>query len=120
VDRHDVRLAVQQGGQMAGQVGVPGVRVHDVAVARGRGDAQVHAQRLKCLVRMRELGIGGVRVRIGPRTAEAVDVDVCQPAQLTGEVLDVHTRAAVHLGWPLACQQPDAHGLHRSAATLAP
>ena len=41
VRRHDVRHVVQQGAEMAGQIGVPGVGVQDVAALEGRGHPQV-------------------------------------------------------------------------------
>ena len=44
-----------------------------------------------------------------PRPAHAVHPDVDQLAQLPGQVLDVHARAAVHLGRVLPGQQVDAH-----------
>ena len=53
------------------------------------------------------LGVGG-RPRAG--LAQAVDVDVGQPAQLPGEEVDVDTGPAVDIGRVLACQDRHTHG----------
>ena len=62
--------------------------------------------------------------RLVPRCPHALDPDVDQPAQLAGEVLDVHARTAVDLGRVLPGEQVDAHatdpGLVRRAYGIAP
>ena len=117
VRRDHVRHVVGQRRQVAGEVRVPRVRVHDVAVARRRGHRQIGRERAQ----RGELGpVPGQRVpgavshhRRRPvgrsRRAPGVDDDVLQARQLAREVLDVHPGAAVDLGRVLACQQPDLH-----------
>jgi hypothetical protein len=112
VRRDDVRDAVQQLRDVPGQVGVPGVAVHEVrAGARGR-HLQVDAQHLKRGVRrLQATGnpIAGY-ARLAPLGAEGVHPDVTESAQLPGEVLHMHARPSVHLWRVLTAEQINAHG----------
>jgi hypothetical protein len=48
------------------------------------------------------------------RRTEAVHVHVGQLPQLADEELDVDAGSAVDIGWVLAGEHSDAHGLHAS------
>ena len=119
---HHVRHAVQQLGDVPGEVGVPGVGVHQVG-ARARRRPSPGRRRACAAPALAPASAGRVRrsaVTPGSsaRRAEAVHPDVGQPAQLAGEVLDVHPRAAVDLGRVLPGEQVDAHGTARCRADV--
>src|SRR6185437_13878277 len=114
VDGHHVRDAVQGGGQVAGQVRVPGVAVHHVGRAgpvlggaHRRHHRQVGRDRAQGSVRAGEAFPGAVRDRALAVGALAVHGQVDQVGQLAGQVLDVHARAAVDLRRILPGQQRD-------------
>ncbi|MPM19878.1 hypothetical protein SDC9_66305 [bioreactor metagenome] len=91
----DVGDLAEDAAQVAGQVRVPGVRVHQVQPVRQRGDhRQIGAEDPQGGV-----GPGGVvlGVRGGtlPGRSHALDVDVDELAQLRDELLDVDARAPV-------------------------
>ena len=64
----------------------------------------------------RRVGAGEPRVVLGvgggarPRRAQAVHVDVDEPAQLADEEVDVHAGAAVDVGRVLPGEDADPHG----------
>ena len=85
--------------------------MHDVgALAAGR-HLEVDAEHLQGGVRAGQSAGDRVGPHAGllPRGAEAADPHVGQPAKLPGEVLDMDSGAAVHLGRVLAAQQIDTH-----------
>jgi hypothetical protein len=102
--------AVQQLGEVPGEVRVPRVGVDDRAAADRRGHLQVGGEDPQ-----RRIGTGqarvvlGVRRRTGARLAEAVHVDVDELGQLTRQQLDVDAGTAVHVGRVLPREHPDAH-----------
>ncbi len=110
VRRDDVGDVVQQLGEVTGQVGVPRVRVHEIAALDASAHGEVGGEDAQ-----RVVGAGEARVvlavcrRSRPRRAEAVHVDVDEPAQLLRQEVDVHAGAAVDLGRVLPCQHADAH-----------
>ena len=98
---------------MTSEVGVPGVGVHQVAVAGGRRDLQVGAEHAERGVGTGQPGIGGVRGDRQPRDvggpAEGVDPHVDPGAlQRRSEVLHVHPGPSVDLMGPLTGQESDA------------
>ena len=118
-----MRDVLQQAGQVAGQVGVPGVRVDQVDLGYGRDHRQVGAEDPQGRV-----GAGRIVLRMGggtlPRLAHALHVDVDQLAQLGHQLGHVHAGAAVDRGRILPGQQGDAksvivigrHSPHRCTA----
>ena len=105
---------------MAGQVGVPGVRVHQVRAGRRGGHRQVGRHGGQ-----RRVGAGQrvprpVRHRGRPVRALAVHGQVDETGQLPGQVLDVHPGAAVHLRRVLPGQQRDPEPAWPSPLTRAP
>src|ERR1017187_5413538 len=103
----DVRHAVQEGSQVARQVGVPGVRVHQVGGADSSGHRQIGGDRLQGLVRPIEQFPGLVRDGASPVRALAVHRQVDEAAEFPGQIGDMHSGAAVHLRRVLARQQRD-------------
>ena len=120
VRAHHVRHAVQQLGQVAGHVGVPGVRVHQVR-ALAAGDHRQVGARGRAARGWPSASAAGHAVRrdarLVPRRAHAVHPHVDQTAQLPGEVLDVDPGAAVDLGRVLPGEQVDAHRTMIALAT---
>ncbi len=109
----DVRDIVQQLRHVAGEIRVPRVGVDEMGGVRRRGHRQVGRHR-----EQRGICLGGDQVRIGAvcrdvelvaRRAEAVHLDVDQPAQLARQILDVHARAAVDLGRVFTGEEGDSH-----------
>ena len=95
------------------EVGVPGVRVHQVGAGAAVGDRQVDAEGAQGGVGAGELGEVGVRrgaasSRGAPKACTCV-VDVVAGAQRADQLGDVHAGAAVHLGRVLLGQDVDAH-----------
>ena len=125
VHGRDVRNAVQELGQVPGEVGVPGVAVHE----RGALDPRRHRE-----VDRDGLERRGVRAapgqglpgpigahRGGSRdlfalAAPAVHRQLGEPRELAREVLDVHARAAVDLRRVLPREQRDL----QRASTFSP
>ena len=109
-----VRHAVQQRGEVAGEVGVPGVGVDQVRAGAAVGDREVDAEGAQRRVGVGELGEVGVGrgQRLLTRRAERVHpgLEVGQPAQRTDQLGHVHPRAAVDLRGVLLAQDVDAHG----------
>ena len=113
VDGGDVRDAVEELGEVAGEVGVPGVAVASSAPSAAAAIVRSidnGAQRGEVAARRRPArptagGAGDVGSRSRPSSAT---VDVLERAQLAREVLDVHARPAVDLRRVLAGQQRDA------------
>jgi hypothetical protein len=108
-----VRHAVQQLGDVAGEVRVPGVTVHDVGAAGAAGAGrhrQVHAHGAQRRVGAGQFGRFRVRrdARFVAFAAEAVHPDVRERPQIPGQVLQVDTGAAVHLRRVLPGEQVDA------------
>src|SRR6202049_5210681 len=102
-----MRHAVQHGRQVAREIGVPGMRVHQVGGGDRGGHRQVSGDCLQCLVSAIKQVPGPVRHGSGPVRALAVHRQVDEAAEFPGEVGDVHSGAAVHLGRVLAGQQRD-------------
>ena len=101
VGAHHVRDAVQQPGQVPGQVGVPGVGVHQVDLGDRRHHRQVGAEDPQRGVRPRRVGLG-VRRGALPRLAHALHVDVDQLAQLRHQLghVDARRRRRSTVGTP--------------------
>ena len=106
-----MRDAVEQLGEVAGEVGVPRVRVDEVARPDGRRHLQVGGEDAQHRVGAGETGVVlGVGDGAGPGRAEAVHVDVDEARQLPGQEVDVDAGAAVDLGRVLPREHPDPHG----------
>src|SRR5439155_18879512 len=108
------RRAVQQAGQVAGQVGVPGVGVHEVRAGAVGGHRQVDADRPQGGVGARQLddlrvGGGALLRALRPEAAD-LHVQVAAGTQGTHQLCDVHPRTAVDVGRVLTAQDVDAHG----------
>ena len=95
--------AVKHSSDVAGHVGVPGVRVEDVGFPHAIGDLQVDAESLDRGVRRSELGrivvsvhrdSSGRNARFA-RPVEGVNVDVGMGRQHFGQFFNVDTRATV-------------------------
>jgi len=124
---HDVGNAVQEFGEVPGEVGVPGVAVDEVDALQGRGHGQVDGEdpqgRLRLPGRVRGRDRDGPDPQPGAgwggraRGAEAPHLHLDLPGQLAREVFDVDAGTAVDLGRVLAGQQADPH--HRGADTFA-
>lgn len=106
-----VRDAVEQFGEMAGEIGVPGVGVDEIAVRQRRGHRQVDGEGAQGVVGAVEPGEGGVphdpvhRARLAP----AVHVEFRQRPQLPGEELHMDPGPAVDVRRILACEQSHPH-----------
>ena len=115
--RDDVRRVLQKLGDVAGEVRVPGVRVQDVGVARRGRHRQVgrHGEQGGIRADLEQRRAGEVRedTRLLAGLAEAMHLDVDQPAKLTREVLDMHPGPAVDLGWVLAGEERNSHDRQR-------
>ncbi|CAM5724038.1 hypothetical protein SFUMM280S_06634 [Streptomyces fumanus] len=98
---HDVRHAVQQLGEVAAEVGVPGVGVHQVAAGQGGGRGEVHgegAQRVVGAVSRTRGGGAGRRGR-RRRTPRAGGARPGRPARrVPARELDMDTGTAVTSG----------------------
>jgi hypothetical protein len=115
-----VRDAVQELGQVPGQVGVPGVAVDQLGVLDPGGDRQVGgdgAQGPEVAAVTVEGVPGPVGDHLGrarrpgrPWLAEAVHLEVEELGQLSRQVLDMHSGTAVHIWGILATEQGHAHG----------
>jgi hypothetical protein len=110
----DVRHSVQEFGQVAGEVRVPGVAVHQVGAGASGGDRHVDPDGAQGRVRtgqVRGLGVAG-RLRFavshGPRSTETPDVYVHQRREVFGKVFGVHAGSAVDVRRVLAGQHIDA------------
>src|SRR3954463_9291912 len=87
---------------MAGEVGVPRVRVHDVGICGGGCEGQIGRNHLK--------NARGVAQHVpGLVLRERLHIDVDQPGELAGEELDMDARAAVDIRRPLPRHQCDPH-----------
>src|ERR1022692_506328 len=93
----DVRCAGQQRCQMAAQVGVPGVGMHQAGGCGGGRHRQVGGDCLQCLVRARQAVPWLMGDSPGPVGALAVHGQGDQAAELAGQVLDVNSGSAVHI-----------------------
>jgi hypothetical protein len=107
-----MRHPVQQLRGVAGEVGVPGVAVHDVGAVAPGGHLQIDAHRAQRGVGAGQSGRFRVRrhARLVALSAEAVHADVGEGPQVTGKILDVHAGAAVHLRGVFAGKEIDADG----------
>ena len=95
---------------MAAEVRVPGMGVHDVRARGPGGHLQIDAHRAEGgvgTVEARRFGVGGDAGFVAGGT-ETVHPDVGEPAQVAGQVLDVHPGATVDLRRVLAGQDIDA------------
>jgi hypothetical protein len=86
--------------------------VQYVATADGIHDGQINAEGLNGGVRPSEFGRHRMRLGTVSRGTETVDVHVKAGNCPQGrhEMLDMDSRAAVHLRWELSGQHPDSHG----------
>ena len=95
--RDDVRNVVEQASQVAGQVGVPGVRVDQVHLRNGCHHGEVGAEHT-------ERSVGSFRIVLGvrggalARLAHALDVDIDELAQLRHQLGDVDPSTTVDRG----------------------
>ena len=113
----DVRDAVQQLRGEAGEVGVPGVRVHEVGARDVLGHQQVDAHAWRARVAPRRTRRASDTPNVSglvARGAEAPHDDLEIAPERPDELGDVHAGSPVDLGRILAGEQVDAH-----AATLA-
>ena len=109
-----MRHAVQQRGEVAGEVGVPGVRVHQVGAGAAVGDGQVDAEgrAARALAPASSARSAYDEVpRLVARRAEGVHArgEVVAGAQRADQLGDVHAGAAVDLGRVLLGQHVDSH-----------
>src|SRR5206468_3790361 len=107
-------------GGEAGEVGVPGVRVHEVDAAQSSDHRQVgrHGEQGRVGPSSNQGRVRPVCVGTLPVGAETVHVDIDgrgESAQVTGEVLHVDAGTPVDLGRVLTAQQGNTH-----RATLSP
>ena len=125
VHGRDVRDAVQQLGQVAAEVGVPGMTVDEARALHAGGHGEVDRDRLErgrvrtpagqALPRPVRTHRRSAR-RLLPLVPPAVNGEVDEARELAGEVLDVHAGAPVHLGWVLPREQRDL----QLASTFSP
>jgi hypothetical protein len=105
---------VQQPGEVAAEVGVPGVRVHQVRPLAPVGDRQVDAERLERGVGVAELEQVGVRRHPGlvARPAERLHLhlEAVEASQRAHQLRHMHPRTAVDGRRVLLGQDVDAHG----------
>lgn len=95
---------------MAGEVGVPGVRVDEFAAFEGGGHGEVHGEGAQRVVGAVERGPRPVAHDAARGAlAPAVHVQVREGPQLAGEELDMDARAAVHVRRVLPGQQSHSH-----------
>ena len=118
---HHVRGAVQQRGEVAGHVGVPGVRVHDLGPFAAAHHLEVHPERADRRVGVGQSGRVAVRrgAGLGALLPEAVHarIDPVLGAQRPDQLGHVHPRASVDIrrvltraGHRCACGEPTAEG----------
>ncbi len=114
---HDVRRVLEQFRDVSGEVRVPRVRVQDVGVASCGGNRQVgrHGEQRSVRADLKQRRVREMRedTWLVAGVAEAVHLDVDEPSQLAGEVLDVHASAAIDLRGVLAGEQRDSHDRQR-------
>ncbi|CAM5506652.1 hypothetical protein STENM327S_08348 [Streptomyces tendae] len=110
VGGHHVRDAVEELGEVAAEVGVPGVGVHQFAPFEGGGHGEVDREGAQRVVGAVERGPGAVaQYAVAAALAPAVHVQVDQAGELPGQELDVDSGAAVHVRRELTAQQSHAH-----------
>ena len=116
VRRHDVRDAMEQLGEVAGPVRVPGVAVHDVGAGDVLGHLQVDTEGRQGRIGGGELRGHQVRVhmRFIARLAERPHHDIRRWTQRVDQLGHVDTGSAVDLRRIFAAQNVDSH-----SATLA-
>ena len=114
-----VRDVLQQAGEVTGQVGVPGVGVHEVHRRRRRRHGQIGAEDPQGGVRARRVVLQ-VRGSSVAGLAHALHVDVDQRRELGDELGHVHARPAVDRGRVLPGEETDlepitdgGHDTHR-------
>ena len=115
---------MEQAGQVAGQVGVPGVRMDQIHLRNGCHHGEIGPEHPEGSVGPFRIVLG-VRGRALARLAHALDVDIDELAQLRHQLGDVHAGAAVDRGRILPGQQRDGqsisvcqrHSWHRSTAS---
>ncbi len=114
-----MRDAVQQVGEVACHVGVPGVGVDQVGSFDALSHLEVDPERTQRCVRLGELGKVGVAGdlreagalrRLRPRSVEAADVDVDPAGEHCRQLGDVHTGSAVDVRGVLAGEEVGSHG----------
>ncbi len=109
-----MRDAVQELGEVAAEVGVPGVGVHEFAVPEPGGHGEVDGERAQGVVGVVQggpgavPGDGGAGVR-GGALAPAVHGEIDERRELPGEEFDVDTGPAVNVGRILPAQQSHPH-----------
>ena len=94
---------------MPRQIGVPGVRVEEIDASGIAHHLQVDSERLQGSIGSGEFRGHRMGLRIRPRSAEAVHIDIDERAQVRGEFAHVDTRAPVDIGGPLAGEDADLH-----------
>ncbi len=114
---HDVWRVLEQFRDVSGEVRVPRVRVQDVGVARCAGHREIgrHGEQGSVRADLKQRRVREMREDSWfiAGVAEAVHLDVEEPAQLAGEVLDVHAGAPVDLRGVFAGEQRDSHDRQR-------
>ena len=105
-----MRDPVQQAGQMAAHVGVPGVGVHQIAASSLIGHSEVGGQRAQRGVGTFEkrLVLGVCRGAVA-WIAHAVHVDLGQLDQLADEEVDVNAGTSIDVGRIFSGEDADAH-----------
>ena len=131
VSRDQMRNPMKEPSHVAGHVGVPGVRVHQISSGNILRDRKINAEgsqrRVGILqaswhVVARDEGKSrpGGGIRAWP--IEAADVDFSALSQDSGKLSHMNAGAAVDVGWIFASEQIDTHGPDpaRSEGMLAP
>ena len=119
----DMRHPVEQGREMAGHPGVPGMGMHDIGTADRVGHHQIGRQRRQCGVGAGEGGGGLMHVHVCDTRAlgsHAVHVHVAQTAQLRHEFGHVYAGTAVHLRGVLPRHHRHPHSHDRSSTDAWP
>ena len=121
-----MRDAVGELREVAGEVRVPGVRVHEVGALDAARHGEVDRHRRAAPRASGAVPASASHARTCPTTPLAVarppkqwTSSVHEPRQLAREVLDVHAGAAVDVGRELPRQQRDPHGVGDHLDALA-
>src|SRR5262249_1561296 len=64
-------------------------------------------------LRTADMQIGAVEILGAP----AVHLDLNLPGQFAAQVIDMHTRPSIDMGWILPCEEANSHGLCLAALT---
>ena len=101
---------VEQPPDVAGEIGVPGVRVQQIHACGVAHHLKIDPEGLKRGIGASEIRGHGMCLRVWSRRAEAVHVDVDEWSQMGGQLTHVDARAPVDIGRPFAGEEADLHG----------